>query len=159
MLALFLNPQSCNSSLMSLLCERCNGGILRVKVPPSIRYQDTHTRAHTHRHTDKLPHVRTSLLPTYQESFWSCASREPGRVFGLKASQMGISVCVSKCVSPMFVCVIVLKKNRVRRFIHRDWQRKSLQIKKPNSVLLNFQRRESHTDLQMTILLKYKLTR
>lgn len=51
-------------------------------------------------------HVRPTRLhmcplPTYEESFWSCASREPERVFGLRASQMGISVCV--CVCP-FMC-------------------------------------------------------
>lgn len=56
-------------------------------------------------------HTHTYLLPTYQESFWSCASREPERVFSLKASQMGIRVCARL----LFVCVCPFMRGRAAR--------------------------------------------
>lgn len=62
----------------------------------------THTqnaKTHTYMHA----HIWSA---TYPESlFWSCASREPERVLGLKTSQMGINVCV--CLLCLCVCVHV----------------------------------------------------
>lgn len=99
------NPQSFNSfnsSVVSLQCETCWKGFKSQSFSHwpvlSVCFM-THTHTHTY------------LLPTYRESFWSCASREPERVFSLKASQMGIRVCARL----LFVCVCPFMRGRAAR--------------------------------------------